>query len=149
MPYCRSCGTKVGSEARFCTNCGTPFSEPTATNGFLSAESIAYIQAVVDEERRLDPNEAEYHRLASEVTAAFVDFGMLGLLGEEFSLFELLGGASPTGHQDTVTTVAAYSGFIRLPELYDQALGTTWSRDIDEWVSATLEASASETESKN
>lgn len=142
MPYCTNCGNKIEEEHRYCGTCGESLQtdnhpERTQTydrwEGFLSPQSIEYVESIFNSDQAMDPEDSGYQFLSQDVAAAMVEFGTIEKL-DGANLLEMVrerasGPQVMRDDTEMLTDEEMYQrlmvlGFFRIPGLYDKSIGT-------------------------
>lgn len=154
MPHCTNCRNNVEKTWNYCGQCGNrladikddpdkipPSPDAAGRLGFLSGRSTEYISQVLEGEQALDTDQTGFAQLSRDTAAAFADFAYVGTL-DELSLFALFGDQSSgnafsSDSQDKrrpwrVDEELMWHGFLAIPRLYDQSLGTEWGDELDQ-----------------
>lgn len=152
MPYCPNCSEGVGDTHRYCGRCGQPLGggredtdgiPPAGTagrrDGFLSGRSIVYLGDLMQGEAEIDRESIEYAQLAQDVgngfadllyVAAVEDINPLVLLAHNVSDSRILSTESEALTSNQLHQQAMVTGFLKVPEIYDRALGTEWKDEL-------------------
>ena len=157
MPYCTSCGNETEEDHRYCGSCGeslkndNPPTQPPPTDpwdGFLTVRSIKYIEEIYKGENELNTEDSGYYHLSQDVAAALAELGMVAKL-DGVNLLEMMwerssGSEIMRDDTDDLTDQETYErlmwlGFFRIPELYDNTIGTDWGDQLDEKLQSIIE----------
>lgn len=157
MPYCTGCGNETKEEHQYCGSCGEPLQEDNspsqplpddAWDGFLTVRSIEYMDESFNNGKALSTEDSGYQHLSQDVAVALAELGLVAKL-DGVNLLRMMwerssGSEIMREDTDSLTDQETYErlmwlGFFRIPELYDNTVGTDWGDQLVERLQSVFE----------